>query len=230
VKPDAWNVVLVTGGAFATEDLLHRSVAAVRGGARAVVLRGVDVRPTADRGVRSLLDALENAGADVIVHGLPCHDAIEAAGVHLSQAQVSVARALRGTLPPHRTLGVSCHSAREVAVAENAGADYVFVGPVFDTPSKRAFGSPLGLAALSTICARARVPVIGIGGIDANTAAAVVRAGAVGVAVIRAILEAPSPADAAHAIAAEVCAARPYKSEGEGGRDRSRRVGRGAIR
>ncbi|HKC96231.1 MAG TPA: thiamine phosphate synthase [Nitrospira sp.] len=112
---------------------------------------------------------------------------LEEVGVHLrsNSMPVTVARRLLG---PRRLLGVSAHSMDEVVRAEGEGADYVVLGPVYDTPSKQAFGSPLGLSKLEEICRLVHVPIIGIGGITVDRARDVRRAGAFGVAVITAIL------------------------------------------
>jgi thiamine-phosphate pyrophosphorylase len=100
-------------------------------------------------------------------------------GVHLGQSDEGAARArARGLL-----LGRSAASFDE-AVA--AAADYLGVGPIWPTPSKEDADPPLGLAELERICAAVSVPVIAIGGIDASNAGACIRAGAAGVAVIRA--------------------------------------------
>src|SRR5262245_44160528 len=75
----------------------------------------------------------------------------EEVGVHLrsNSLPITVARRLLG---PQRLLGVSAHSMDEAMRAEGEGADYVVLGPVYDTPSKQAFGSPLGLSKLEEIC------------------------------------------------------------------------------
>ncbi|HET9888802.1 MAG TPA: thiamine phosphate synthase, partial [bacterium] len=91
---------------------------------------------------------------------------------------------------PDRVVGVSTHSGEEVLRAESEGADYALFGPIYATPSKVSFGPPLGLHELETICARVRIPVLGIGGITAERARDVRNAGAFGVAVIAAILSA----------------------------------------
>jgi len=124
--------------------------------------------------------------------------AAEADGVHLPGESWSVADA-RALLGPQRLIGVSAHAPREVAAAAAAGADFAVLGPIFETPSKRAYGAPLGTAALAAAHAAARLPLFGIGGIDAERAAAV-RANADGIAVIRAVLAAADPARAAAAL------------------------------
>jgi len=115
--------------------------------------------------------------------------AAAAGGVHLGHASapardvISWCRA--GNAPKNFTIGVSCHSLDDVRNAENSGADYVFFGPVFDTPSKRALGTPQGIEQLTAICAVAKIPVIAIGGVDESNAGECLRAGAAGIAAIR---------------------------------------------
>ena len=86
--------------------------------------------------------------------------------------------------------------------ARASGADFVIFGPIFETPSKVAYGAPQGVEALGSIVANTRVPVLAIGGIDATNVAAVRAAGAHGVAVIRAILGATDPAAATRTLLA----------------------------
>jgi thiamine-phosphate diphosphorylase len=95
----------------------------------------------------------------------------------------------------------------EVTAATD-GADFLFAGPVFDTPSKSGLVPTLGLERLAEICRTVDLPVIGLGGIDALNAAEVIRAGTDGVAVIRAILAADDPG----AAAARLVAALPHPS------------------
>ena len=85
-------------------------------------------------------------------------------------------------------LGVSTHSLEELEAAVEAGADYALFGPVFDTPEKRRFGPPQGLERLRR-AAGAGLPVLAVGGVDAGAAASLARAGAHGVAAIRAFAE-----------------------------------------
>lgn len=134
--------------------------------------------------VNDRLDVAVAAGAD---------------GVHLPSAGVAPADARR--LLGDRVVGVSCHSAPDVRRAMAGGADYATFGPVFDTPSKRRYGSPVGLDALSHAVA-VGLPLIGLGGIDVGNAAAVVAAGAHGLAAIRAWLGAPDQAAAVRALLA----------------------------
>ena len=100
-------------------------------------------------------------------------------GVHLGRSDVGAARArARGLL-----LG---RSATTYAEAVQSDADYLGVGPIWPTPSKADAAPAIGLLELERICRAVTVPVIAIGGIDPANAADCIRAGAAGVAVIRA--------------------------------------------
>jgi thiamine-phosphate pyrophosphorylase len=151
-----------------------------------------DVTAAAQRGAREggrEVRILVNRRADVAL-------AIRADGVHLGFDAMDVATARR-VLGEDALVGVSTHSAREVRAA--AGASYVHLAPIFAPLSKPATREALGLAAIEA-AARAEVPVIAQGGIDASNAGAVCAAGAAGVAVTGAILMADDPATAAVAL------------------------------
>ena len=120
------------------------------------------------------------------------NDDVEAAirlgadGVHLGREDTGAERALEAGL----VLGLSAANVEEARAAERAGAAYIGAGPVWATPSKPDADPPIGLDGLSEICAAVSVPVVAIGGIDASNAADCIRAGATGVAVIRAARDA----------------------------------------
>jgi thiamine-phosphate pyrophosphorylase len=115
--------------------------------------------------------------------------ALEGVGVHLrsNSLPVSVARELLGA---QRLLGISAHTVEEGLSAESQGADYIVLGPIYETPSKQMFGSPLGIHILEKACRLIRIPIIGIGGVTAARAREMRCAGAFGAAVITAILSA----------------------------------------
>ena len=103
-------------------------------------------------------------------------------GVHLSSTSIPVVR-VRAKVPSAFTIGVSTHSSAEVVAANDAGADYAMLGPIFESPGK---GDPVGLDGLAGVCRSVYpFPVVGVGGIDASNEAAVIAAGAAGVAAIR---------------------------------------------
>ncbi|HVQ65076.1 MAG TPA: thiamine phosphate synthase, partial [Terriglobia bacterium] len=113
--------------------------------------------------------------------------ALEGVGVHLRSNSLppSVARRLLG---PQRLMGISVHSVEEAVQAESQGANYIVLGPIYETPSKQMFGPPLGIQTLEKACRLVRIPIVGIGGVTAERAREMRRAGAFGVAVITAIL------------------------------------------
>lgn len=124
---------------------------------------------------------------------------LEGAGVHLrsNSLPVSVARRLIG---PRRVLGASVHSVKEAVEADAGGADYIVLGPIYDTPSKQRYGAPLGLSALEGAARAVRVPIVGIGGVTAARARDMRLAGAFGVAVITAVLSADDVEGATRAL------------------------------
>ncbi len=111
----------------------------------------------------------------------------DADGVHLGQKSVSALDA-RILLGEGKLIGVSAHSLEEALAAEAEGADYITLGPVFHTPSKAAWGDPVGVGLLQKAVEKVSIPVYAIGGIREERLDAVLSAGAAGVAVISAIL------------------------------------------
>jgi thiamine-phosphate pyrophosphorylase len=110
-------------------------------------------------------------------------------GVHLGEKSLPVAEAKRLVVDRgarnNFVIGVSCHSLEAARSAARDGADYLFFGPVFATPSKAAFGAPQGLERLATVCRAVSIPVLAIGGITLEKASACLAAGASGIAAIR---------------------------------------------
>ncbi len=106
-------------------------------------------------------------------------------GVQLT-AQSLEAGVVRRSFGEGFLVGVSTHSLAEALAAREGGADFALFGPVFDTPSKRAYGPPLGLDVLAEAArALAPFPLVAVGGINAENARSVLGAGAWGVAAIR---------------------------------------------
>jgi len=103
--------------------------------------------------------------------------------VHLPGGGVPVS-SVRTILGGNALVGRSTHSVLEVESAAAEGADYAVLGPIFDTPSKRSFGPPLGLPSLQEAVDRVAIPVLAIGGITAARFDRVAQTGAYGVAAI----------------------------------------------
>ncbi len=129
--------------------------------------------------------------------------ATQASGVHLGENSFPVEAAKRLLLAsgkePSRSanflVGVSCHSLEAAQSAASAGADYIFFGPIFATPSKAAVGSPQGLDRLSEVCRSVNIPVLAIGGISLANIPSCFSAGASGIAAIRLFQDATNLAE-----------------------------------
>jgi thiamine-phosphate pyrophosphorylase len=177
--------------------------ALLAGGARLLQLRLKDA-PTRTilEVARELRRRTRRLAALFIVNDRPdIARAVEADGVHLGPDDVPPAAA-RALLPRPALVGLSTHDARELDEALAAGPDYVAVGPIFATQSKRAAPPPRGLGALEAARRRTRLPLVAIGGITPDTAPAVRAAGADSVAIIAALVRAPDVAAATRRVLA----------------------------
>jgi thiamine-phosphate pyrophosphorylase len=146
-----------------------------------------------DLGGRALLDLVSAVVARASAARILVNDRLDvalaagAAGVHLAGTSLPVAAVrewCRGPAPG-MMIGKSCHSLDEAVEAQKDGADYVFFGPIFATPSKLAYGAPQGIERLREVCEAIAIPVIAIGGITPENAGACTAAGARGIAAIR---------------------------------------------
>jgi thiamine-phosphate pyrophosphorylase len=127
--------------------------------------------------------------------------ALEADGVHLGQGDLPLKEA-RAIMGPHRVIGLSTHRPQEIQEIAQGGASYLAFGPVFQTKSKSDHAPVVGVDGLRTVRGLTRLPLFAIGGITAENAGVVLSAGADGVAVISAILDAPDVAAAVKAFKA----------------------------
>ena len=155
---------------------LDTARAAVAAGATVVQLR---VKASTDRVVAAGAGFRDLGVTFVVNDDVEAALALGADGVHLGQGDEGAEKARAAGL----LLG---RSAATLGQALGADADYLGVGPVWATPSKADADPPIGLDRLREIAAATATPVVAIGGIDASNAADCIRAGAVGVAVIRA--------------------------------------------
>ena len=129
--------------------------------------------------------------------------AAHSGGVHLGEQSLPPEEALRlleGLDRKDFLIGVSCHSPKAAEEAERGGADYLFFGPIFATPSKTAYGAAQGLERLGEVCRAVRLPVLAIGGITSENAAPCLSAGACGIAAIRLFQDTPDLSDLVQAL------------------------------
>lgn len=182
----------VPAGSDPESVLLERIRSAIDAGTDWIQIREKDL--DARQLLRLTRAALRNSresgsGARILVNDrFDVALAAEAAGVHLGEASLPlaiVAESKRSAAPAGFLAGASCHSVEGALQAARDGADYIFFGPVFATPSKAAFGAPQGLARLREVCSAVDIPVLAIGGITAEDAASCRQAGAAGIAGIR---------------------------------------------
>lgn len=108
-------------------------------------------------------------------------------GVHLGQDDIPIRQA-RHITPPGFIIGVSTHSARQAADAEQEGADYIGIGPVFATPTKESY-IPIGLDTVKQVIQTARIPVVAIGGLNPDNIAPLRAVGVKNFAMVRALQE-----------------------------------------
>jgi thiamine-phosphate pyrophosphorylase len=129
-----------------------------------------------------------------------------AGGVHAGETSLAIrvlVEARRAARLKNFIVGASCHSFEESLKAAEAGADYVFFGPLFETPSKTRFGPPQGTAKLAQVCHAVSIPVIAIGGITLENASMCRESGAAGIAAIRLFQEAGDIGEIVAALAAK---------------------------
>lgn len=113
----------------------------------------------------------------------------DAAGLHIGQSDGN-ARQIRERLGPGKLLGVSAQTPDQARAAEQDGADYLGVGAVFPTSTKKD-AAEVPLATLTAICAAVRIPVVAIGGIQADNVQALAGTGIAGIAVVSALFARP---------------------------------------
>ena len=171
--------------ALAPRPLLPAIEAAIRGGVDLVQFREKDL------GARELIELVKPAmelargtATRIVVNArLDVALALGAHGVHLGAQSIPAAE-VRRQVPPDFLVGVSCHSSDEALAAEAARADYILLGPIFETPSKLAYGPPLGLKCLREVTGRVKIPVLALGGITLERVKPCLAAGATGIAGI----------------------------------------------
>ena len=207
-RPD-WRTYLVTQESLSAGRSTAEIVrAAIDGGIDVVQLREkeTDARWRYERGLE-LRELTADAGVDLLVNDrVDVALAIYADGVHLGSSDLPVAAA-RELLGPEAVIGYSTADPAEARRAQAEGADYLGVGAVYGTSSKKDVDDErngIGLERIRAVAEAVEIPVIGIGGITAENAAPVVEAGATGVAVISAITAANDPKEATAALAKEV--------------------------
>ena len=176
------------------------AAAAARGGATMVQLREktASTRDFIDE-ARALKALLAPLGVALAINDrLDVALAVDADGLHVGQSDmpVEIARAL---LAPDKFIGLSITEPGQVLQADAALADYLGVGPIYAQQTKADATPPLGVAGLKQIRKLTKQPLVAIGGLTPDNSAAVIAAGADGLAVVSAIVAADDPQAATRA-------------------------------
>ncbi len=216
MKPTAvdYSLYLVTDrGLSRGRPMLDIVAAAVRGGVSCVQLREKTC-PTREfieqaLAIKHFLQArriplIINDRVDVAL-------AVEADGVHLGQTDMPLEMA-REIVADSMLIGISAECLDDALAAAKGGADYLGVSPIYDTPTKTDTAPALGLSGLQQIRQAVSLPLVAIGGLNADNAAEVIRHGADGVAVVSAIVAAEDPKAAAARLRQTIEAARDKTS------------------
>ena len=199
-------LLVITDRRQAKRPLVETAEALFVGGCRWLSLREKDL-PSDER--RSLLRQLvalgERFGATVGIHeDIAAAAEASASALHLPDGgTVAEARKSCGAA----LVGISAHDEAGLARAADDGADYATLSPVFVSASKPDYGPALGLAAFGKAAHSARLPVLALGGIDEHSVAAIVAAGASGVAIMGEAMRASDPQAAAARLVATLRAA-----------------------
>ncbi len=194
-----YSLYLVTDRGLArgrtTLDIVQ---AAVNGGITVVQLREKDC-PTLEfiEQALSIKAFLRNRNIPLIINDrIDIAQAVKADGVHLGQTDMPLKMAKR-ILGEEMVIGISAESIEDAITAEKGGADYLGVSPIYATPTKTDTAPALGLKGLRDIRKAVKLPLVGIGGLNRDNAADVIRNGADGVAVVSAIVADDDPEAAA---------------------------------
>ena len=186
-----FSLYLITDRHQCVETSFFETIeSALKGGVKAIQLREKDM------GTRELLRLAYDIRMLTLKHDarLFINDrvdiaiAIEADGVHLGQRSLPpfAVRRMISTL----IIGVSAHNIEEARKAKADGADFITYGPIFETPSKVKYGTPVGLDSLSAVAAEVDIPIFAIGGIKPENLRDAMDRGAAGVSIISGIIAA----------------------------------------
>lgn len=162
-----------------------------KAGVQAVQFREKDLSFRAQFDLASAIhEVTKKLGMKLLINGrIDLCLALDADGVHLpiDGFPIGIARKILGR---EKLIALSCHNSEDIKKGEIEGADFAVLGPIYDTPSKRSYGLPLGLHSFKHIKKTSSIPIFAIGGIHRGRIKEVIEAGADGVAMISVIVSA----------------------------------------
>lgn len=178
--------------------------AAIRGGADVLQLRDKSgAKSVIQNNAQEILHVSRKAQIPLIINDhADVAGAVGADGVHLGQEDGLIVEA-RKQVGSQAIIGRSTHSLKQALQAQEEGADYIGFGPIFPTPTKPDYGS-IGLKAIQAVHDQVSLPIVCIGGIDAQNIEQVMRAQGRCVAVVRAVCSAEDPESATRDVKVKV--------------------------
>lgn len=174
---------------------------AAQAGCQFIQIREKDLAPRElSEFTRTAVSLVKPYGTKVLINDrLDVALATGAAGVHLRVNSLPVAE-VRRCVTADFLVAASTHSLAEAQTAAHEGADFIVCGPVYDTPSKREYGAPLGITAFAEICRTISVPVFALGGIKLENFRSTLANGAAGIAAIGLFTNPDTIAETIHAL------------------------------
>lgn len=167
------------------ENIVESVVSAVEGGTRVIQYRDKDVSYGEMLKVSKELKKITAANGCLLI----INDNVEVAknsfadGVHIGQDDMSIEE-VRRVLGEDKIIGVSVNDLKSGMEAYNNGADYLGIGPIFATKTKKDAGNAIGTNVIKDIKAKVNIPLVAIGGINEENVSEVINAGADGICAI----------------------------------------------
>ena len=197
--------ILITNRKICEAKLADIISQAIDGGVETVQLREKDLSSVELYNLASEMRKItREKGANLIINDrVDIALAVDADGVHLGWKSLGIGL-VRKMIGHDKLIGFSAHNLQEAKKAEDSGADYVTISPIFDTVYKDYFVEPLGTEKIGKIKEEIDIPVIALGGINENNVNGVLENGAYGIAVISAILQSEDPRQSANRLYKEI--------------------------
>ncbi len=197
--------ILITNRKICEAKLADIISQAIDGGVETVQLREKDLSSVELYVLASeIREITRENGANLIINDrVDIALAVDADGVHLGWKSLGIGL-VRKMIGHDKLIGFSAHNLQEAKKAEDSGADYVTISPIFDTVYKDYFVEPLGTEKIGKIKEEIDIPVIALGGINENNVNGVLENGAYGIAVISAILQSEDPRQSANRLYKEI--------------------------
>jgi thiamine-phosphate pyrophosphorylase len=188
------GLILITNRNICEAKLVDIISQAIDGGVGTVQLREKDLSSVELYVLASeIREITREKGVNLIINDrVDIALAVDADGVHLGWQSLGI-EIVRTMIGQDKLLGFSAHNLQQAVKAENSGADYVTISPIFDTAYKDYFIEPLGVEKIGEIKEEIDIPVIALGGINENNVNDVLENGADGIAVMSAILQSENP-------------------------------------